>query len=94
MAVCHWCEREMTSASSCTVTVLHRGGEPVDMIRWGREPGWTASSICHDCGVAPGGVHHPGCDVQRCPVCGGQMLSCGCRFDEDGPHGDDEDDDA
>jgi hypothetical protein len=64
---------------------MHRNGVPVPMIRWGMEPGWSMPSRCGDCGVKPGGFHHLGCDLQRCPVCGGQMLSCGCRFDEDGP---------
>ncbi len=29
--------------------------------------------------------HHPGCDLQACPRCRGQLLSCGCLFDEDVP---------
>jgi len=34
---------------------------------------------CHDCNIvnAPGHVHHLGCDIERCPICDGQLISCG-----------------
>lgn len=83
MAVCSWCDREMLSARSCSLSELHRGGEPVAMVRFGSEPGWRRAARCGDCGVSRRGFHHPGCDIQRCGVCHGQMLSCRCRFDED-----------
>ena len=38
---------------------------------------------CHDCNVELGGFHHPGCDMERCPKCGGQLISCGCLDEED-----------
>ena len=84
MAVCDWCYGEMNTAASCVVEALHQNGRRFDMTPFGVRPNRRVSGgRCGDCGVQRGGWHHPGCDLQRCPACGGQLLSCGCRFDED-----------
>jgi len=85
MAVCTWCEREMRGHVSCTTTAFHRGGTVYPL------PPNVDREDCGDCGAPRGGHHHPGCDLARCPACFGQLLSCGCRFDEDG-RGDEWDD--
>ena len=33
---------------------------------------------CRDCGAKRSHLHHFGCDMERCPKCKGQMISCGC----------------
>lgn len=38
---------------------------------------------CHDCNVKLGGFHHPNCDMEVCPKCKGQLISCGCLDEED-----------
>ena len=34
------------------------------------------------CRARPGHYHHVGCDAERCPVCGGQLISCDCDISE------------
>ena len=75
MAVCSWCNGEMTTAISCVVSAFHKKGHHFDMIPFGAEPGRRASGDrCGDCGVLRGGWHHPGCDLQRCPACRSHAL--------------------
>ena len=42
----------------------------------------TKAHVCHDCGCVEGQIHQHGCDMERCPFCGGQLVSCGCRYRE------------
>lgn len=46
---------------------------------WGNE----LPSYCGDCGVLEGQLHVPGCDLERCPVCLAQSISCDCIYSEE-----------
>ena len=87
MAICGYCNREMTVADSCSAKTLHLAGMPLVLPPFGAETRMRApeefTGRCHDCGVQMGGFHHPGCDMAECPRCREQLLGCGCRFDED-----------
>ena len=38
----------------------------------------ASKTPCPDCGVAPDEFHAKHCDVEQCPMCGRQKLSCEC----------------
>ena len=52
-----------------------------DVTELERSVGEIERKQCHDCGVREGEFHHPGCDMERCPFCGGQLISCHCCYD-------------
>ena len=82
MAVCVDCNQEMTTAATCTAGVLLIVGRRYRRRRYRAHPS-ARDRACHDCGVAPGGIHHLGCDDELCPACHRQLISCGCADVDD-----------
>lgn len=37
--------------------------------------------ICHDCGAVEGQYHQFGCDMESCPFCLNQLISCNCSYE-------------
>jgi len=67
-------------AAQRTFTYLINGRE-YRRIPYGRESRDRefASLPCHDCEARRGQFHVPGCDMERCPACRGQLISCRCE---------------
>lgn len=42
----------------------------------------TTRHICGDCGVLEGQIHEFGCDMERCPFCGNQLIICQCIYEK------------
>jgi hypothetical protein len=89
MAICRFCNQEMTDYEhtiDCTWnrTVDFPDGTSMLSVSYHNELFENdPEHCCHDCGVKLGQYHHPGCDMERCPKCGGQLISCGCLNDND-----------
>jgi hypothetical protein len=49
-----------------------------------RHKQWADAELpCHDCHAIKGQYHCDHCDVERCPRCFNQLLSCGCPWGAD-----------
>lgn len=81
MAGCQDCGQEMRTAAGCTIDSLIIGDRRFARYRVGRLR--DDGSPCGDCGARRPDYHHLGCDRERCPCCGWQLLSCGCWHPDD-----------
>jgi hypothetical protein len=77
-----WPEKIQAAQNVLTYTL---NAQAVARIRYGDEhDDWKADQIpCHDCRVLKGEFHVPGCDVEECPNCTGQLISCDCPFEDE-----------
>lgn len=91
MAVCDCCMQEMgdEATESCEadldILVLPNEEEKALLSRFDRYDPEVGLKRCHDCSVRPGGQHHPGCDTERCSICGQQaIMGCEHTYEAEG----------
>ncbi len=74
MAKCSFCKKDMLSVDECSanIEIEFPDGRKLESIEL------TEQDPCHDCNIRIGKKHHPGCDMEKCPNCKGQLISCDC----------------
>ena len=81
-ATCEVCQREMLEGGGCVTAAIKIEGQFYERLRYDSETEracftevgvsravtpMKGDACCHDCGAAIGALHHPGCDLERCP---------------------------
>jgi hypothetical protein len=54
--------------------VYRIAGEPLARVPY------AGGDDCADCGAGRGEYHVPGCEHERCPACGGLVITCDCAY--------------
>jgi hypothetical protein len=85
VAICQRCGSDMSTADNCVATpIKYPDGTTRERIPFGSPQGRAGldgeeiPEKCGDCGVSLTGFHHLYCDMEICPRCGGQLISCDC----------------
>jgi hypothetical protein len=71
---------EVMAAQEYKTIELH--GNEYERLRRGVDWPSLGEYPCHDCGIVDGQLHVPNCDMETCPGCFGQLITCGCLWGE------------
>ena len=74
-ARCGDCKQDMLTENGCTLTHIKVKDGFVERLK---ETWSSPGERCLDCGAPYGETHHFGCDIERCPICDRQMITCFC----------------
>ena len=81
---CTFCKCDITKTAGCTLSIFTHKGKEYERFKVGGKGDFfeddETGETCGDCGARYGYYHHHGCDCEHCPVCGGQLLTCGCEI--------------
>lgn len=83
MGICNRCKKDMYKVDSCIRASMVHDGVKYEPIKYGEDGKhlglyYRVIERCSECGAKIGHYHHLGCSNEVCPVCEGQLLSCGC----------------
>jgi len=82
MVRCGDCGQEMRTATTttCTFPYVKLNGKWYER----NTSYFDVNKRCHDCNIVnkKGNIHHFGCDIERCPRCKRQLMSCDCTGKE------------
>ena len=80
--VCGFCLKALQKSDGCNVSTLIHDGTHYQRYKVGDKGDFfedcEPNIRCGDCNAKYGHYHHEDCDCEHCPVCDGQLLSCGC----------------
>lgn len=71
-----WAQRVADAQATTEVRFV---GIPYRRVPYSASDPEGQSAKCVDCGVTHGMLHVHNCRVERCAICGGQRICCGCE---------------
>jgi len=82
MAICKYCNQDVENGNTKSCNFLYI---VIDGKKYKRNTTYFDSNDrYHDCNIEnkEGNIHHFGCDIDRCPICGEQLIYCDCLDDK------------